>query len=186
MTPRLLVTGALIAALALIAGGLVLGLRGGRDVDPAAALARAREREAAGDLEGAAAAYEAALDAGDGAVAARAGLGRIRFRQARYADAVPLLQTLAAQGAADPQQLIDLGTALLRLDRNAEAVAALGAAVAADPGSAPAHNNLGVALARLGRFDEAAVQFERVLQIDPTHRTAARSLDMARNRIPGR
>lgn len=185
MSGRYLVLGALGAALVIIVGALALS-RFGSGEPAGAALARAQEREAAGDLDGAAEAYEAALIADPASIDARAGLGRMHFRQARYEQAVPLLQSVADQQAADAQLLIDLGTALLRLNRNEEAVAALRAAVAADPGSAPAFNNLGVALARLSRFDEAAAQFERVLQIDPTHRTAARSLDMARRGIPGR
>ena len=136
------------------------------------------------DFAGAAERYQAALDADDGNRQARARFGLLRFKQARWNEAVPLMTRAADEDPTNSEMLINLGTALLQLARDEEAVAILERATAVAPDSAAAHNNLGVALAKLGRFDDAAVEFQRTLEIKPDHRTASRSLQMVRQQIP--
>ena len=138
------------------------------------------------DLDAAGERYEAALAADDGNRQARARLGLLRFKQARWEEAVPLMQRAADEDPTNSEILINIGTALLTLDRNEEAVVWLKRATAVAPDSAAAHNNLGVALAKMNLWDESAAEFQRTLEIKPDHRTAGRSLLMVRQQIPAK
>jgi tetratricopeptide (TPR) repeat protein len=176
--------------IAIVAGALLLAAAGFRlytQRGPSALAALTAEGirlEETGDRDGAAARYEAALAADDDAREARSRLAMLRFKQARYAEAVPIMQRAVEETPADSEMVIDLGTALLQLDRNAEGIGYLERAIEIAPDSPAAHNNLGVAYAKEGRYAEAAAQFERTLQIKPDHRSAGRSLDLVRQQIP--
>jgi Tfp pilus assembly protein PilF len=179
---------AIFALILLIAvgGGLWLRARQAPSADVAALTAVGIRLEDQGDVDGAAARYEAALAADDGAKPARARLAMLRFKQAKWEEAVPLMMRAADENPADGEMLINLGTALLQLDRNEEGVTYLERAVTVVPDSPAAHNNLGVALAKQGLFEEAAAQFERTLELKPDHRSAGRSLQLVRQQIPAR
>jgi tetratricopeptide (TPR) repeat protein len=152
--------------------------------DEATILAEASVLEEQGDRDGAGRLYEAALAADPTARAARLRLAMLRFKQARYEDAVPIMMQAAAENPQDGELLINLGTALLQLDRNVEGIEWLQKAVVVVPDNPAAHNNLGVALAKELRYAEAAAEFERTLQIKPDHRSAGRSLQLVRQQMP--
>ncbi|MFN8644468.1 MAG: tetratricopeptide repeat protein [Candidatus Binatia bacterium] len=177
-----------LAAILSIAVGAGLWLRAHRPsgIDVGAVTAEGIRLEEQGDLDGAAARYQAALAADDGAREARARLAMIRFKQAKWEEAVPLMTRAAEENPADGEMLINLGTALLQLDRNEEGVVWLQKAVSVVPDSPAAHNNLGVALAKEQRWEEAAAEFQRTLELKPDHRSAGRSLEMVRAQIPAK
>lgn len=178
----------LIVAVLLLAAAGALWLRGQRAprVDVAAVTAEGIRLEEQNDFDGAAARYQAALAADDGAAEARRRLGLLRFKQAKWEEAVPLMMRAADEYPTDGELLINLGTALLQLDRNEEGVVWLEKAVAVAPDSPAAHNNLGVALAKEQRWEESAQQFERTLELKPDHRSAGRSLQLVRQQVPAR
>jgi Flp pilus assembly protein TadD len=185
MKARITIAVAAVAAAGLaIDAGVWLHARQGLRANVAALTAEGIRLEDQGDTDGAAARYEAALAADDGARQARARLAMLRFKQARWADAVPLMQRAADENPKDGEMLIDLGTALLELDRNDEGIVYLERAITVVPDSPAAHNNLGVALAKVGRYEDAAKQFERTLQLKPDHHSAGRSLQLVRQQIP--
>lgn len=171
---------------AAVGGGLYLRARHRPPADAAVLTQEGIRLEEQNDFDGAAASYEAALDADDGARQARLRLGLLRFKQAKWEDATPLMIRAARENPDDIQLLINLGTALLQLERDQEAVDWLTRAITVAPDSPPAHNNLGVALARIGRFEDAAVEFKRTLELNPEHRTAARSLRMVEQQVPAK
>jgi tetratricopeptide (TPR) repeat protein len=175
-----------VAGVLLVALGTAAWLlRPPADERDAATLTAAGIRlEEEGDPDGAGRLYEAALAADDGAVEARSRLAMLRFKQARYEEAVPIMMRAAEENPTDGELLINLGTALLQLDRNEEGIAWLQKAVAVVPESPAAHNNLGVALAKEMRYAEAAKEFERTLEIKPDHRSAGRSLKLVLQQIP--
>lgn len=148
--------------------------------DEATIVAEGIALEEKGDRDGAGALYEAALAADPGARQARLRLAMLRFKQARYEDAVPIMMQAATENPQDGELLINLGTALLQLDRNVEGIEWLQKAVAVVPDNPAAHNNLGVALAKEYRYAEAAAEFEKTLQLKPDHRSAGRSLQLVR------
>jgi tetratricopeptide (TPR) repeat protein len=175
-----------VVLLAAVGGGLWLRAQQAPHADVAALTAEGIRLEDQNDFDGAAARYEAALSADDGARQARLRLAMLRFKQAKWEEAVPLMMRAADENPADGELLINLGTALLQLDRNVEGIAWLEKAVAVVPDSPAAHNNLGVALAKEGRYEESAKQFERTLELKPDHRSAGRSLQLVRQQIPAR
>lgn len=182
---------AIVLALALAAagGGICLHFwnAGGAPAPNATALtAEGIRLEDANDFDGAAQRYEAALAADDGDREARLRLGLLRFKQAKWDEAVPIMIRAAGENPANGELLINLGTALLQLDRNDEGVEWLTRATTVVPDSPAAHNNLGVALAKVGRFEDAAAEFQRTLEIKPDHRSAGRSLQMVRQQIPAK
>ena len=179
---------AILAVLLAIAVGAGLWLRAHQHptVDVAALTAEGIQLEDKGDFDGAAARYEAVLAADDGAKQARARLAMLRFKQAKWEEAVPLMMRAAEENPADGEMLIDLGTALLQLDRNEEGIAWLQKAVEVVPDSPAAHNNLGVALAKEQRWEEAVAQFQRTLKLKPDHRSAGGSLELVRKQIPAK
>jgi tetratricopeptide (TPR) repeat protein len=183
---------AIVVALALVAAGGSLCVHAWkvwhRPVGSSASLtAEGIQIEDQGnDLDAAGERYEAALAADDGNKQARARLGLLRFKQARWEEAVPLMQRAADEDPTNSEILINIGTALLTLDRNEEAVVWLKRATTVAPDSAAAHNNLGVALAKMTLWEESAAEFQRTLEIKPDHRTAGRSLLMVRQQIPAK
>lgn len=177
-----------LAVILSVAVGAGLWLRAHRRpaIDVGAVTAEGIRLEDQGDLDGAAARYEAALAADDGARGARARLAMLRFKQAKWEEAVPLMTRAAEENPADGELLIDLGTALLQLDRNDEGITWLQKAVVVVPDSPAAHNNLGVALAKEQRWEEAAAEFQRTLELKPDHRSAGRSLELVRAQVPAK
>ena len=182
---------AIVAALALAAagGGICLHFWNAAQAPAVSAsvlTAEGIKLEDGNDFDGAVQRYQAALAADDGDKQARLRLGLLLFKQAKWADAVPLMTRAAAENPDNGELLINLGTALLQLDRNDEGVEWLTQATKVVPDSPAAHNNLGVALAKVGRFEDAAVEFQRTLEIKPDHRSAGRSLQMVRQQIPAK
>ena len=177
-----------LAVLLSIAVGAGLWLRAHKNppVDVAALVAEGIRLEEQGDRDGAAARYQAALAADDGATDARLRLGMLRFKQAKWEEAVPIMMRAAQENPKDGELLINLGTALLQLDRNQEGIVWLQKAVEVVPDSPAAHNNLGVALAKEERWEESAAQFQRTLELKPDHRSAGRSLELVRQQVPAR
>jgi Flp pilus assembly protein TadD len=179
---------AIVLAVALVAAGAGFCLHAWRApiADSVALTAEGIRLEDQNDFDGAGTQYEAALAADPSNRQARLRLGMLRFKQAKWDEAVPIMMRAADENPTDSELLIDLGTALLQLDRNDEGVEWLTRATTVAPDSPAAHNNLGVALAKVGRFEDAAVEFQRTLEIKPDHRSAGRSLQMVRQQIPAK
>ncbi len=154
-----------------------------RPDEPYAYAQRGLLLEEQGDRDGAAIEYQTALELDPRSPIARRRLAELRFNQARYAEAIPLMASLAEDERNDAILLVNLGTALLKEGRNEEAIPVLERVVALAPDSAQAHNNLGVAFARLGRFAEAETEFARTLAINPDHAGAQRSLQHLRRQL---
>ncbi len=140
----------------------------------AAALARARERLAAGDLAAAEAGLAAALRANPrdadlhylhGVVAARRGESEQSIAS--------FLAALAARPGMAPAWLA-LGHARMRRGDSAAAVEAYERAATLEPAAADAHFNLGIAHRRLDDLPAAARDFWRAWLRDPTMVDAAR------------
>lgn len=127
--------------------------------------ARGRLRRLAGDADGAAADYRAALDADSTRADARAGLGEL---------ALGGPQAEAALGAAlaEPAAGLYLGIDRLMRGRAAEAAAALDGYRRARPGSSLGWMLWGLALERGGRRDAARAAYARAAKLYPVGASA--------------
>ncbi|MCW6051500.1 CHAT domain-containing protein [Lyngbya sp. CCAP 1446/10] len=126
-----------------------------------------KERYYAGDLEGAIAAFEKALEIEPKFHITWNGLGNALNDLGRKREAIA-----AYEKALEIEPKFDyawngLGKALNDLGRKREAIAAFDKALEIDPKFDYASNNLGNALNDLGRKREAIAAFEKALEIDP-------------------
>ncbi len=155
--------------------------RSATQLDPAGLKLRVAELALAGDgLDEAATLFGESR--ADPAVAARAnqGLGIVRLRQGRLAEAVTALD---AALAADPKLVraaVARGAAADRQRDWPQADTAYALALAADPRSAAALNNLGYSLLLRGRNAEAEANFAAALAIEPGLAAARTNLTFAR------
>ena len=121
---------------------------------------------ARGALDEAAAAFEAALAAHAGYPPAHHGLGQVRLRQRRYAEALRCFEAVVDRGFAGLDY--GMGVALQGLGDERGAARAFRAALVHEPDRLPALNNLCVALLRAGEPDQAMLAIERYLAHTPT------------------
>jgi len=122
-----------------------------------------------GNLAGAVAAFEAALDRDPDFLLALNNLGNARVIMGRNEDALALFaRALALQPGFAPA-LHNSGMALAALGRHEEAVAAFAKAIAREPDYVSAYNNLGYSLRALGRREEALAAFDNCLARDPNY-----------------
>ncbi|HMB68144.1 MAG TPA: tetratricopeptide repeat protein [bacterium] len=175
--PRRIPRAALIAA-ALLALVTQWDFLGERDVDEArAALNRGVALRRAGDVDGAAREFEAALSADPADPDAHRWRGEVALTREDPRRAL-LHFDEALAGAPDyVRVLLGKAAALERLGRAAEAEPAYRDAVKADPWSTDARLNYGVWLAVAGRADEARHQFEEGIRINPSDGRLRRNLD---------
>ena len=121
----------------------------------------------AGDLEGAIAAYEKALEIDPKFHFAWNNLGNALRGLDRYTEAITAYEKALKIDRKFHLAWNGLGNALNDLGRNSEAIAALEKALEIDPKFHFAWNNLGNALSDVGRYKEAIAAFEKALEIDP-------------------
>jgi tetratricopeptide (TPR) repeat protein len=137
-------------------------------------------------------AVQAALQGGDVAQAQRlaeaalaAGLqhpmlfnlaaGRLE-QDARYEDALALLQQGHALAPADPGLNHALGLVLNRLERYVQAIERFDAVIAAQPGFAAAHAARGTALEAIADIQAAEAAYRRAIELQPGHLAAISGL----------
>ena len=127
-----------------------------------------------GNVNGAIVVLEQGLKAGVTGASVLAQLASYLTDVDRPADAVRLVEPLAADPNVDPDTLNALGIAYARSGREADAARTFEKALALDPGGAIPLENLGVLALQRGDFDAAAARFERAVQVDP-HSSQAHS-----------
>ncbi|MEZ2276431.1 MAG: tetratricopeptide repeat protein [Microcoleus sp.] len=124
-------------------------------------------RHYTGDLEGAIAAYNRAIEIDPKDHFAWNGLGYALKDLGRNIEAIAAYETALEIDPKDHSAWNNLGSALKGLGRNIEAIAAYETALEIDPQYHNAWNGLGNALNDLGRNIEAIAAFEKALEIDP-------------------
>jgi arylsulfatase A-like enzyme/thioredoxin-like negative regulator of GroEL len=120
-----------------------------------------------GNVSGAIAVLEQASKAGITGASVRAQLAGYLTDVGRPADAVRLIEPLAADPNADPDTLNALGIAYARAGREADATRVFDRALALDPKSAIPLENLGILALQRGDLDAASARFERAAELDP-------------------
>ncbi len=135
---------------------------------------------AAGDPEGAIAAYERCLSLAPPSAGLCNNLGTALIRVGRFDAAIAVLESALALQPGYPRALANLGKALREAGRAAEAIARLREALAVQPDYAAALVNLGDALAAVGSLDAAQEALERAILLAPALIEAHVSLGIAR------
>ena len=149
-----------------------------------------------GQLQRAEDLYRHALDIDPSFAPARAGLGRVLFKQGRtdhaatanidpqlqrglelfgggeYGAAIRVFTQAAKNGVAKPQLFNNLGLSYYRLSELEEAIRNFNKALDLDPGYARAHFNMGLVQQRLGDDSEALRAFSRAIEFDPDYAKA--------------
>jgi predicted TPR repeat methyltransferase len=121
----------------------------------------------AGRVREAEAGYRECLRDGDSAAAAP--LAALLLKQARYAEAAALLESLVRSAPDNAELAVNLSVALRRCGRLEEALEAAQHACALAPASVPGWNALGLAALELDRPDEALDAFASGLALAPAH-----------------
>jgi tetratricopeptide (TPR) repeat protein len=149
-------------------------LAGVRDLreDGAALLQRGLKKANAGDLAGAIAAHEAALERDPQLVQAHVNLISLYGRAGNFSAAETHYRAVVARGVDLAQAHYDYGVLLGMQDRWDAAAAAFRDAIAANPLHAAARNGLGQALERQQKFAEAEAEYRRAVEAQPTFRLA--------------
>ena len=121
----------------------------------------------AGDLEGALAALEKALEIDPKYHLAWNGLGATLRDLGRNTEAIAAFEKALEIDPKFDYAWNGLGNALKDLGRNTEAIAAYEKALEIDPKLHLAWNGLGITLKDLGRYTKAIAAYEKALEIDP-------------------
>ena len=117
--------------------------------------------EQRGDLEGAAKAYELALQSDPKCSAACVRLAMLYDRQAKFAESAKYYQRALSIQPKNAEILCNQGYSLALQQRWAEAATTLRLAIEINPDHQRAHNNLGLVLARMNEVEAALVEFRR-------------------------
>jgi predicted O-linked N-acetylglucosamine transferase (SPINDLY family) len=120
-----------------------------------------------GDLEAAAARYDAALSRDARHAPSLHMRGVIHLQQRNHAEAASLIARALAVNPKDAAAQGNLVAALLPLNRFDEAIEAARKAAALNPNSADIWGNLGTALSRRDRYAEAAEAYRRAIALRP-------------------
>ncbi|MCJ7514221.1 MAG: tetratricopeptide repeat protein [Anaerolineales bacterium] len=150
-------------------------------------LALSDAREGSGDLAGALAASERAVDLAPRAAQARVALGRLARKLGQLDRAIDVLSTFAPSGA---EAAVELGLAYEARREFGRALEQFHRAIALDPGSASAHFHAGAVLRSIKDYPKASRMFERAVELDPQdadtlHQLAAvRALELVHGAIP--
>ncbi|MEG5039288.1 MULTISPECIES: tetratricopeptide repeat protein [unclassified Microcoleus] len=126
----------------------------------------------AGDLGGAIAAFETALEIDPKFDQAWYGLGFTLKNWGRYSEAIAAFEKALEIDPKFHYAWYALGFTLKNLGRNSEAIVAFENALEIDPKYDDAWNGLGATLQDLGRYSEAIAAFENALEIDPKYHYA--------------
>jgi len=137
------------------------------------------DRYDAGDLEGAIAAYEKALEIDPKYHMAWNGLGNALKDLGRYTEAIAAYEKALEIDPKFDHAWSNLGVSLGYLGRYNEAIAAFEKALEIDPKFDHAWYNLGVSLGYLGRYNEAIAALEKALEIYPKYHHAWNNLGNA-------
>ena len=140
--------------------------RAARTVEERCAYAHTQHLQ--GNLNGALAAYTAALNVSSTHSPALHGLGLVCHQVGRHADAVALLRRACELAPRVAEYHNNLGTVLAAMRQFDAAIVCHHHALGLDPALAEAHNNLGNALREIGQPEEALVCFERAIMLKPT------------------
>jgi tetratricopeptide (TPR) repeat protein len=130
-------------------------------------MADADRRAVAGDIEGAIAAYRAAIDAEPAGVDARVRLAQILIASGRAAEALEPLAAAAAIAPHEPFLPRKLGNVLESIGRHAEALEAYDAGLARHPDDLGLRAGRWSCLNQLRRLDELLAEAERAVARDP-------------------
>lgn len=139
------------------------------------------KRYYAGDLEGAIAAYEKALEIDPKYRPAWHWLGATLNDLGRNSEAIAAYDKALEIDPKSHKAWNNLGNALNDLGRYSEAIAAFDKALEIDPKYHYAWNGLGATLRDLGRYREAIAAFETALEIDPKYHYAWHGLGITLN-----
>ena len=139
------------------------------------------DRYYAGDLGGAIAAFETALEIDPKFHWAWNGLGATLNDLGRYRDAIAAYNQALEIDPKFHWAWNGLGNTLNDLGRYTEAIAAFEKALEIDPKFHLAWNNLGLTLNNLGRYTEAIAAFEKALEIDPKSHLTWNNLGLTLN-----
>jgi len=120
-----------------------------------------------GDVNAAIAVLEQGLKAGITGASVLSQLASYFTDVGRPADAVRLVEPLAADPRVDSDTLNALGIAYARAGREADATRTFARALALNPESAIPLENLGILALQRGDLTAAAARFERAAQVDP-------------------
>ena len=123
---------------------------------------------AAGRLEEALPAYQAALARTPDHPEIRCNLGNVLLGLGRAEEALAMYQNVLNRGFDHPLVHYNIGTAFRALGQPEQALRAFEAALVRAPSFAPAHNNRGNALRDLGRHAEAATAYLDALALRPS------------------
>ena len=135
--------------------------------DAAASYELARVRLAAGDTDGAIAAYVKCMTFGIRSPAIFNNLGTALLKAARYDEAIDALKTALLLQPGYTRALVNLGKAFRDTGRLAEAVVSLREALTATPDYIPALINLADAFASARDRNSARQALERAIQLAP-------------------
>jgi arylsulfatase A-like enzyme/tetratricopeptide (TPR) repeat protein len=123
--------------------------------------------QSTGDLEGAAAALDHALERSPTFVPCLINRGQVYLAQRREEDAARLFERALEVNPTQPVALLNLGTYKVSRGKNDEALALYRRAVAADPDYALAHRQLGMLLLLGDDPLDALPHLERSLELEP-------------------
>jgi protein O-mannosyl-transferase len=129
-----------------------------------------------GNVDGAIAQYEEALQIRPAYGAAHNNLGLALLGRGKVDEAIPHFQRALQLGPNYVEPCINLGNAFLQLGKVDDAIAQYQQAVQLKPDYATGYNNLGDALLQKGKVAEATAQYEKTLEIDPAYAEADYSL----------
>jgi tetratricopeptide (TPR) repeat protein len=121
-----------------------------------------------GDLAAARADYQAGLEREPTLVKARINLAEVQTALGQPVDAERAIDEALRAPAKTPDDLSNLGVALMKMDRPVPALQALADAVSRDPLSPTYLFNHANALAAVGRLEEAEAVFRRCIAVAPT------------------
>lgn len=150
---------------------VLAGINGLRD-DAGARLRRGRQLGDAGDVTGAIAEYEAALESDPSLALAHESLLKLYGRAGNWAKAEAHYRSAAAMGFNLAGLHYDYGVLLGLQEKWDLAADAYRSAIAVNPLHAEAHNNLGLILEHERQFDAALEAYRRAVSSRPTFRLA--------------
>jgi len=150
----------------------VLAAVNGLKDDAAARLRRGLALAAAGDLDGAIAAHEAALERDPNFAQAHANLIGLYGRQRNWAKAEEHYRATVALGFSLGDAHYDYAVVLTMQQKWDSAEQTYRQAIAVNPLHAQAHNNLAQLMERRQAFEDAAREYERAVDADPAFRVA--------------
>lgn len=133
--------------------------------DPNPHIAQGEERRAAGDLDGALAAFTQAVAAAPTSALAHNKLGTVYVDQKRWDDALVEFSKAAQLDPRYAPAHSNMGNVYQERNRLDEAVACYQKAIAMDPDYWVAHQNLGVVYKKQGRIGDAVHEFKTATRL---------------------